>query len=42
MPAGPLFVLWLGVAALTTAIGLASNRKVMRKPPLAVIREINE
>jgi len=42
MPALPLLGLWVSVTVLTTAIGLASNRKVMRKPPLAVIREINE
>jgi putative ABC transport system permease protein len=41
-PGVPLLALWVSVTALTTVIGLASNRKVMRKPPLAVIREINE
>ncbi len=42
LPAGPLVGLWLGVTILTVGIGLASSRKVMGRPPLAVIREINE
>lgn len=41
-PVGPLLGLWFGVVVLTTTIGLLSSRKVLTKPPLAVIREINE
>ncbi len=42
LPALPLAALWLGVAALTTLIGLANGRDVLKKPPLAVLREIAE
>ena len=42
LPGVPLAALWLGVAALTTVIGLANGRDVLKKPPLAVIREIAE
>ncbi len=42
LPSVPLAALWLGVAALTTVIGLANGRDVLKKPPLAVIREIAE
>jgi putative ABC transport system permease protein len=40
--ASPLIALWFGVVALTVAIGLVNSREVMRKPPLAVIREMAE
>jgi len=42
LPALPLFVLWLGTAAMTAAIGLFNSREVFNKPPLAVIREMSE
>lgn len=42
VPGSPLLILWVGVTALTTGIGLLSSRKVVRKPPLAVIRDIAE
>ena len=42
LPGVPLAALWLGVAALTTVIGLANGRDVLKKPPLAVIREMAE
>ncbi len=42
LPGVPLVALWLGVAALTTVIGLANGRDVLKKPPLAVLRELAE
>jgi putative ABC transport system permease protein len=42
VPALPLVAIWLSAVAITTIVGLASSRKVVAKPPLAVIREINE
>jgi putative ABC transport system permease protein len=42
LPSAPLAALWLGVAVLTTGIGLLNGRDVLKKPPLAVIREIAE
>jgi len=41
-PILPLAAIWLGTAALTAAIGLASSRDVFRKPPLMVLREMGE
>jgi putative ABC transport system permease protein len=41
-PTMSLVALWLGTAALTAGIGLASSRDVFNKPPLMVIREIEE
>ena len=41
-PTAHFAVLWLGVVALTTGIGLANGRDVLKKPPLAVIRELAE
>jgi putative ABC transport system permease protein len=41
-PTLPLIFIWLGTAALTAAIGLASSRDVFRKPPLMVLREMGE
>ncbi len=42
LQAPPLLVLWLGTAAMTATIGLYSSREVFRKPPLLVMREIEE
>jgi putative ABC transport system permease protein len=42
LPSAPLAALWLGVAVLTAGIGLLNGRDVLKKPPLAVIREIAE
>jgi putative ABC transport system permease protein len=42
VPAPPLIALWLGVVVLTVVIGLVNSREVVRKPPLAVIREMAE
>jgi putative ABC transport system permease protein len=42
LPAIPLTALWLGVALLTTVVGLLNGRDVLKQPPLAVIREIAE
>jgi putative ABC transport system permease protein len=42
VPGLPLVGIWLSAVAVTTAVGLASSRKVLAKPPLAVIREIAE
>lgn len=41
-PIAHFAALWLGVVALTTGIGLANGRDVLKKPPLAVIRELAE
>ncbi len=41
-PTLPLVAIWLGTAALTATIGLASSRDVFRKPPLMVLREMGE
>jgi putative ABC transport system permease protein len=41
-PTLPLVAIWLGTAALTAAIGLASSGAVFRKPPLMVLREMGE
>ena len=42
LPGLPLAALWLGAAGLTTAIGFANGRHVVKKPPLAVMRELAE
>ena len=41
-PTAHFAALWLGVVVLTTGIGLANGRDVLKKPPLAVIRELAE
>ena len=42
LPGGALFVFWLSTALLTTAIGLANSRDVMRRTPLAGLRELTD
>ena len=42
LPVAALGALWLGVVVLTTTIGLANGRDALKKPPLAVIRELAE
>ena len=42
MPAVALTGLWLGVVALTAGVGVWNGRDVLKKPPLAVIREYAE
>ena len=41
-PTAHFAALWLGVVVLTTGIGLANGRDALKKPPLAVIRELAE
>jgi hypothetical protein len=41
-PAPALFALWLGTTVMTAAIGIYSSREVFGKPPLLVLREIDE
>jgi len=38
----PLLVFWLGTALLTTAVGLAAGRDVVKRAPLEVMREMSE
>jgi putative ABC transport system permease protein len=38
----PLAAVWLGVVGLTVVVGLAGSRGLLRKPPLAVLREVPE
>jgi putative ABC transport system permease protein len=42
LPGLPLLVFWLGTALLTTAIGLANSRDVIRRTPLAGMRDFAE
>ena len=42
LPAWPLAIAWLATALLTTAIGLANSRDVVRRTPLAGMRELGE
>ncbi len=42
VPQSSLIVLWLAVALATAVIGLLNSRDVIRKPPLAVIREMSD
>jgi putative ABC transport system permease protein len=42
LPAIPLLAFWVGTAALTTIIGLANSRDVVRRTPLAGMRELGE
>ncbi len=38
-PVLPILLTWAGVAALTVAVGLLNSRDVLRRSPLAVLRE---
>jgi putative ABC transport system permease protein len=42
LPALPLLAFWVGTALLTTAIGLANSRDVLRRTPLAGMRDFAE
>ena len=42
LPGLPLFALWVGTALLTTVIGLANSRDVVRRTPLAGMRDFAE
>jgi putative ABC transport system permease protein len=42
LPALPLLAFWIGTALLTTAIGLANSRDVVRRTPLAGMRDFAE
>jgi putative ABC transport system permease protein len=42
LPALPLLAFWVGTALLTAAIGLANSRDVMRRTPLAGMRDFAE
>jgi putative ABC transport system permease protein len=42
LPALPLIGIWIATAALTTAIGMANSRDVMRRTPLAGMRDFAE
>jgi len=42
LPGAALAALWLGVVGLTAGIGLVNGRDALKKPPLAVIRELAE
>lgn len=42
VPWGSLAAAWLLASALTVAVGFASSRGVVRRPPLATLREIAE
>ncbi len=42
LPALPLLAFWLGTAFLTTLIGLANSREVVRRTPLAGMRDFAE
>lgn len=38
----PLAIIWVAVTALTVVVGLVGSRSVLRRPPLAVLREVPE
>jgi len=38
----PMLVIWGAVAGLTVVVGLVGSRGVLRRPPLAVLREVPE
>ncbi len=42
LPGLPLLALWVGTALVTTLIGLANSRDVVRRTPLAGMRELGE
>jgi putative ABC transport system permease protein len=42
VPALPLLGFWLGTASLTTLIGLANSRSIIRRTPLAGMRDFGE
>jgi predicted lysophospholipase L1 biosynthesis ABC-type transport system permease subunit len=42
LPAFQLAVVWAGVCVLTTIIGFANSGEVLRRTPLAVLREMSE
>jgi putative ABC transport system permease protein len=42
LPALELAAVWVGVCLLTTVIGFANSGEVLRKTPLAVLREMSE
>ena len=42
LPAIPLLAFWIGTAVLTTIIGLANSRDVVRRTPLAGMRDFAE
>lgn len=42
LPIMPMFGLWIAVAALAVIVGLVNSRDLLRKPPLAVLRESGE
>ncbi len=42
LPAVPLLVFWMATALLTTIIGLANSREVVRRTPLAGMRDFAE
>ena len=42
LPGLPLLAFWLGTALLTAGIGLANSRDVVRRTPLAGMRELGE
>jgi len=42
LPGIPLLAFWIGTALLTTIIGLANSRDVVRRTPLAGMRELGE
>jgi putative ABC transport system permease protein len=42
LPALPLLAIWLATAALTTVIGMANSREVLRRTPLAGMRDFAE
>jgi putative ABC transport system permease protein len=42
LPGLPLLAFWIGTAVLTTIIGLANSRDVVRRTPLAGMRELGE
>jgi putative ABC transport system permease protein len=39
---GSIAMIWLGVVALTVAVGLLGSRDLLRRPPLAVLRDAPE
>lgn len=42
LPALPLLAFWFGTALLTTVIGLANSRSIVRRTPLAGMRDFGE
>ncbi len=42
LPVAPILAFWLAAVALTTVVGLLNSRDVLRRPPLAVLRELAE